>query len=101
MSIPPLDPALVFPVPEDGSEELELLTAGPEMPGHVQPVWPGIYIRNIDGDWVWNEFMDDYWAAMGIFAHEIQEAPWKGAILKATEKMWKELEHIKQFGDFQ
>lgn len=97
MSIFILDPALVFPVPEDGSEELDLMVAGPEMPGHIKPIWPGFYIRLMPDteEWQWNEFIDGYWAASGIFMHEIQETVWRGAILKATDQMMQEITQLR------
>lgn len=98
-----LDPSLVFPVPEDGSPELELMVAGPEMFGFVKPQWPGFYIRQMPNskEWIWNEFLDDgYWAVIGIFEHQFQELPWRGAILKATENMIEEIENLKQSEDF-
>lgn len=92
MDIGPYHPSLVFPVPEDGSEELKYLAEGPVMNGATLPAWPGFYIRLIDGEWKWNEFMDGYWIATGIFAHEIQDAPWRGAVLQAfldREQQWQ------------
>lgn len=89
-----LDPSLVFAVPEDGSEELDTLVAGPEMSGDIKPIWPGFYYRFMPDtqQWVWNEFLEDgYWVAIGIFEHEIQNAIWRGAILKATEQMMNEI----------
>lgn len=99
-----LDPSLVFAVPEDGSEELDSLIAGPEMSGDVKPKWPGFYYRLMPDtqEWVWNEFLEDgYWATMGIFEHEIQNTVWRGAILIATQKMLNEIEQLKQSGDSQ
>lgn len=95
------DPTLVFPVPEEDDENLDKFTGSPEMPGTIKPIWPGTYYRYIQGQWVWNEFMDDYWIAVGIFEHMEQEAPWRGAILTGHMKLLEELDHIKQFGDFQ
>lgn len=97
-----LDPSLVFPVPEDGSKELDSLVAGPEMDGWTKPKWPGFYIRFMPDtyEWVWNEFLEDgYWAAMGIFEHEIQNAIWRGAILKATEQMMNEIIQLREKND--
>ena|SRR5690606_29782104 len=94
-----LDPSLVFPVPEDGSQELEYLAAGPEMSGDTKPIWEGIYIRfnSENQEWEYDEFMDGYWATTGIFMHQHQNFIWRGAILKATQQMIDEIEQLKGF----
>ena len=92
-----MDQSLIFPVPEDGSPELEHMIEGPEMPSNVVPAWPGFYLRLFRGNWGWNEYMEaGYWAAMGIFVHEDQHLPWRGAMLKAHKELLDRIEQLEK-----
>lgn len=82
------DPRNVFPVPlTEAEQEASGLEAGPVMDGNVKPAHEGRYLRYFDDvdDWAWSEFAGGEWTRDGFFASDVQDAPWRGGVVKDKE----------------
>lgn len=94
-----IDIALIFPVPDEGTKEVEMVIASPEIPGNIKPAYPGTYLRQMpEGHWDFNDFLGDYWAngPMSFFAHEVQETKWQGVILIAVNNLLNQVKELKE-----